>query len=406
MLNVLMLSELFYPHGGGAEYATFLYAKLLSQAGFNIIVVTNRFSGESKVSRDERLTVYRLPLLGESGSVKYAILKRFDVLFSSLMRKMMKWADVVYIPRFWFSAIPLAKVLGKPIITHLHDYIPICPLAILYDETKAKTCDCRSIICSPKCIYAYEKTHDRNFQETLTSVVLNSGVGRYLPKFIELSDAIICVSKSQRSIIVEKQPSLRKNLHIIYNPLPKFSTIEINGDDFGYFGGPDVLKGFRVLYHALSSLNHAGSRLMRIHCTKFQAPSERVARALSGLGFVLYDKLDKSELDKVYENIRAVVVPSVWHEPWPYVVVEALVQGRFVVTSSVGGIPEQVEGCNGVMLFEAGNYNELADSMEFVAGLEREKIVDFGCQNRETFLRRFDNESSIKGFISVCEHLI
>jgi len=405
-MNVLFLSELFYPHGGGAEYATFLYAELLSQAGFNITVVTNKFDGEPEVSRHGKLTIYRLPLLGKSGSVKYAILKRFEVLFSSFMRKMMKWADVIYVPRFWFSAIPLAKALGKPIITHLHDYIPICPLAILYDETKAKTCDCRSIICSPRCIYAYEKTHDRNFQETLTSVVLNSGVGRYLPKFVELSDAIICVSKSQKSIVVEKEPSLHKKLHIIYNPLPRLALSEMKGDDFGYFGGPDVLKGFRVLYQALSHLNRTGSRLMRIHSTKFQAHSEQVARTLSRLGFLLYNKLDKSELDKVYENIRAVVVPSVWHEPWPYVVVEALVQGRFVIASRVGGIPEQVEGCKGVMLFEAGDYNKLADSMEFVAGLDREKIADYGFQNRETFLRRFDNESSIKGFISVCEHLI
>jgi glycosyltransferase involved in cell wall biosynthesis len=405
-MNVLFLSELLYPHGGGAEYATFLYAKLLSQAGFDIIVVTNRFSGESEVSREGTLTICRLPLLGKSESVKYAILKRFDVLFSGFMTKMMKWADVVYVPRFWFSAIPLAKALRKPTVTHLHDYIPICSLAILYDETKAKTCDRRGIICSPKCIYAYEKSHDRNFQETLTSVILNSSVGRYLPKFIDISDAIICVSKSQKRIIAEKEPSLREKLHIIYNPLPKLSIIEINGSDFGYFGGPDVLKGFRVLCQALSSLNHAGSRLMRIHSTKFYAPSEQVARALNGLGFLLYGKLDKSELDKVYENIRAVVVPSVWHEPWPYVVVEALVQGRFVIASRMGGIPEQVEGCKGAMLFDAGNYNKLADSMEFVAGLEREKIVDYGFQNRETFLKRFDNESSLKGFISVCEHVI
>jgi glycosyltransferase involved in cell wall biosynthesis len=405
-MNVLFLSELFYPHGGGAEYATFLYAKLLSQAGFDISVVTNKFSGESEVSKEGKLTVYRLPLLGEKGSGKYAILKQFDVLFSSFMRKMIKWADVVYVPRFWFSVIPLAKTFGKPVITHLHDYIPICSLAIFYDVAKAKVCNPKSIICSLECIYAYEKTRNRNFQETLTSVVLNSSVGRCLPKLVELSDAVICVSKSQRSIIAEKKLSLRKKLHIIYNPLPEFSTIEIKGDDFGYFGGPDVLKGFRVLCQALSSLSYTGSGSVRIHSTKFQIPSGRLAKELMRLGFVLYNKLDKSELDKVYENIRAVVVPSIWHEPWPYVVVEALVQGRFVIASRMGGIPEQVEECKGVMLFEAGDYNKLADSIEFVAGLEREKIVDFGCQNRETFLRRFDSESSIKDFISVCEHLI
>jgi glycosyltransferase involved in cell wall biosynthesis len=404
-MNVLFLSELFYPHGGGAEYATFLYAKLLSQAGFDIIVVTNRFSGEPEVSKEGKLTVYRLPLLGKIGSGKYAILKRFDILFSSFMRKMIKWADVIYVPRFWFSAIPLVKAFGKPVITHLHDYIPICPLAVLYNAKKTKACDGRSVICPPKCIYAYEKTHNRNFEEAFTSVILNSSVGRHLPKLLELSDAVICVSKSQKSIIVGKKPSLHKKLHVIYNPLPKLSIAEIKGDDFGYFGGPNILKGFRVLYQALSGLNRTGSRSIRVHATKFHDTSEGVARKLNRLGVLLYDKLDKSELDKLYENIRAVVFPSVWPEPWPYVVVEALVQGRFVIASSIGGIPEQVERCKGVTLFEAGNYNKLANSMEFVAGLEREKIIDLCLQNRETFLKRFDNESSIKSFIKVCEHL-
>jgi len=404
-MNVLFLSELFHPHGGGAEYATFLYAELLSQAGFNITVVTNRFSGEPEVSRHRKMTVYRLPLLGKGGSVKYAILKRFDVLFSSSMRKMMKWADVVYIPRFWFSAIPLAKAFGKPVIMHLHDYISVCSLAVLYNAIDAKACDCRSIFCSPRCIYIHEKTYGRNAKETLISVLLNSSVGRYLPKIVELSDAIICVSKSQRNIIAEKEPSLLKKLHVIYNPLPKLSFVEIKGDDFGYFGGPNVLKGFRVLYQALLNLNHVSSRLIRIHSTQFQFYNEQIVRALSESGFLLYSKLDKNELDKVYENIRAVVFPSIWYEPWPYVVVEALIKGRFVIASRIGGIPEQVNGCKGVILFEAGNPNELADAMSLVASLKREEIVDLGFKNREAFLRRFDNESTIKSFIGLCEHL-
>lgn len=47
-VNVLFLSELYYPHGGGAELATYLYAKLLSEEGFNVVVVTSRFAGERK----------------------------------------------------------------------------------------------------------------------------------------------------------------------------------------------------------------------------------------------------------------------------------------------------------------------------------------------------------------------
>jgi glycosyltransferase involved in cell wall biosynthesis len=405
-MNILFLSELFYPHGSGAELATWLYAKHLSEAGFNVVVVTSKFAGESDVWRDGNLTVYRLPLLNEIGSIKFSILSRFDVLLSSFFRKLLKRADVAYIPRLWYPAIPLAKAYGKPVITHLHDYIPICPLSNIYDVSKDAVCGHNSNFCQPRCIYAYEKTQGRGFTQTLTSTALNSTIGPYLGKFVKFSDAIICVSKVQRGMIIKGVPSLRDKTYVIYNPIPELSYTDMEGDDFGYFGGPNYLKGFHTLCHAMMHINNADQRVMKIHATKFLSSSKQFTKSLTRIGILPYGKLDNDEYEKLYRQIQAVIVPSIWHEPWPYVVVEALVQGRFVIASCMGGISEQVEGCKGVMLFEAGNYNKLADSMEFVAGLEREKIVDLGFQNREIFLRRFDNESSLKGFISVCEHLI
>ena len=93
-MNVLFLSELFYPHGGGAELATHIYAKLLSEAGFNVIVVTHRFLGEPEKSRKENLTVYRVPLF-KSTPNKYFMLERPEALFSSFIRRLMDWADVI-----------------------------------------------------------------------------------------------------------------------------------------------------------------------------------------------------------------------------------------------------------------------------------------------------------------------
>lgn len=62
-LNILFISELFFPHGSGGQLTTYLYADLLSKAGCNVVVVTNRFAGELEVSKSENLIVYRLPLI-------------------------------------------------------------------------------------------------------------------------------------------------------------------------------------------------------------------------------------------------------------------------------------------------------------------------------------------------------
>ena len=404
-MNILFLSELFYPRGGGAELATYLYANLLSGEDFNVVVVTNRFAGDPEVSKNGNLTTYRLPLFKEDGSVKYSISKRFDVLFSSFMRKLMKWTDVIYIPRFWYSAIPLARAYRKPVITHLHDYIPICPLATLYNASKDTVCDHSSLLCPPRCIYVFEKTQGRGFTETLTSIALNSTLGRYFGKFVKFSDAIICVSKVQRDMIIKGEPSLRDKTFVVYNPLPELSYVEMEGDDFGYFGGPNYLKGFHTLCHAMMHINHADRRVINTHATKFSSSFKHLAKSLSRLGILLYGKLDNDEYEKIYRQIRAVIVPSIWHEPWPYVVVEAIIKGRFVIASNIGGIPEQVEGCKGALLCETGNYKRLAEAIEFVRSSRRETIIDLGFQNKETFLKRFDNETTVRRFISVYEHL-
>jgi hypothetical protein len=49
-LNILFLSELFYPHGSGGELDTFIYANLLSTANVNVVVITNRFGGEPELT--------------------------------------------------------------------------------------------------------------------------------------------------------------------------------------------------------------------------------------------------------------------------------------------------------------------------------------------------------------------
>ncbi len=82
-MNILFLSETFYPHGGGAELATYRYAKLLSENGVNVIVVTNRYSSEKDVTLDGKLTVCRLPLFHGNSIIKYKILLNFGVPLSN-----------------------------------------------------------------------------------------------------------------------------------------------------------------------------------------------------------------------------------------------------------------------------------------------------------------------------------
>jgi glycosyltransferase involved in cell wall biosynthesis len=404
-MNILFLSEVFYPHGGGAELATYLYASLLREEGFSVIVVTNKFSGDLPFSESNSLKIYRLPLFKDLSSTKYSILKRFDVIFSSFFNDLLRWADVVYVPRFWFSAITMAKFHKKPVIFHMHDYIAVCSVSNLFKKSEVEVCSRRGILCSPKCILEFEKSHGSTFGETLSSVALNSIAGRWIPRLATMADAIVCVSKKQEELVVKRERKFRQKSCVIYNPFPCYPEPEEFGDDFGYFGGSDDLKGFRVLFHSAQRINGTRSNPIRIHCTKLPASIE-FAETMKRFGLLPYPKLEVAELDRLYQKLKAVLIPSVWNEPWPYVTVEALVRGRFVIGSNIGGIPEQIEGCKGAILCEPGNVKMLADSIEYVDSLRKDALVELGHQNRETFLKRFNNYSSVRKFISLCEKLV
>jgi len=363
------------------------------------VVLTNRFAGEPETSNYDGFDVYRLPLLRGGRSVKYSVLLRPEVLLTRFMRKCMDWADVIYVPRFWYSAIPLARIRRKPVIVHFHDYIAICPLANLYDSDANRICRRRGG-CSSRCVYTYERKR-RSPAKAAQSALLNLTVWPLLRRLSDMSNAIVCVSNAQRKALVEKRPSLISKIKVLPNPVPPVEHVGIEGDGFGYFGGTSPSKGFVVL---LNALRHLGRLSYTVHGTNFQNP-QAFSKMLSKWGFVAYGRLRPEEIARLYPKIRVVLVPSVVPETFSYVVAEALLQGRLVIASRVGAIPELVQGCKGVWLFDPGDFSQLAEKMKLVHDLTDETACDLGLNNRETFAKLIDNNRILRGFLELCNSL-
>ena len=135
----------------------------------------------------------------------------------------------------------------------------------------------------------------------------------------------------------------------------------------------------------------------------------KLQKSLSNLGFIVHKRVKRDIFEKIYSNVSTTIVPSLWHEPWPYVVIEALIKGRYLIASKVGGIPEQVEKCNGVTLCEPGDIRQLANAMSSVNDLTRETIVDLGAKNRQIFLHRFNkanNTQIVAGALSARHYFL
>jgi glycosyltransferase involved in cell wall biosynthesis len=97
------------------------------------------------------------------------------------------------------------------------------------------------------------------------------------------------------------------------------------------------------------------------------------------------------QLLELHREAWALIFPSIWEEPLPYAVVEAMLAGTIPVASRVGGVPEIVEGTLAKeYMFTPGDVGGLVDRIEKLASQPKDAIVDAGVKLREHVLRLFD----------------
>ncbi len=320
------------------------------------------------------------------------------IYLSNKIRKLIAWADIVYIPRLWYSAILTVKACGKPVLLHLHDYNLICPISSLYDFRTESICHLS--VCSKKCIYAYEKVNGRSLPAALTSTTLNATLGGQLSHLASLSDKILCVSRAQKNIIIKQLPQLKEKTAVIYNPMPTLSPSPITGDDLGFLGGPNPAKGFRILH---SALKHVKLNNAILHATNF---SELKQEQLANVKIFYYKKLGPTQLDDFYTKIQTLIFPSICPEPLPNALCEAILRGRLAIVSNIGGIPEIVQGCKGIFQFEAANIEQLTELIEYTYSLSAQKAAELAAYDRELFASRFNNDIAIDKFVNCCTELL
>lgn len=98
----------------------------------------------------------------------------------------------------------------------------------------------------------------------------------------------------------------------------------------------------------------------------------RLAAEASALGLGarvhFHGWVDGARARVLLRRCRALVVPSVWHEPSGTVAVEAAAAGRAVIASGVGGLPECVRQGETGLVVPPGDVGALADAMARLAG--------------------------------------
>lgn len=113
----------------------------------------------------------------------------------------------------------------------------------------------------------------------------------------------------------------------------------------------------------------------------------------------------ESNIFNLMACVDAVVLPSVSHEDFPNVVIEAMSLGKPVIASRLAGVPEQIEHMESGILVDCGDVNALAEAMRLIANdpALRERI---GRGAKRIFAERFKAEIAVGKYLSLYRDLI
>jgi len=374
--RILFVSNLFPPFSsGGSEIVAYKHALLLKKRGYEIKVFAGkRVNGEKQynMSREKgRLDVLRINLHDSDFDYRIVNVYRKQVI-DEFRKAIHDFApDLVHfhnIYSFALAMVDTCRDLHIPSVMTVHDYWGICLKNILVTDN-GEICKKNGFDC-PYCSLdllgnnlGQQGVASRNkvFLERFNACSLLISPSEYLARrFIDAG-----VDKGKFKVInngidLSVFAHMKKN----FSRVIRFGYI---GQIIEHKGIPNLLKAFSILTEkekkSVSLLIVGTGHAEYVDLIKKIVLEYGLKDTISFAGFIANNRMYK-----IYKRLDAVIIPSVWPENSPVVIMEALASGIPVLASDIGGIPEMVKnGVNG-WLHKYDNPYNLAENIRKVIG--------------------------------------
>jgi glycosyltransferase involved in cell wall biosynthesis len=215
----------------------------------------------------------------------------------------------------------------------------------------------------------------------------------------------IAISETLRDWLVADAGFDPERVRVKYNPVPvpapvPGATDPAAGREFLFVGKFAAYKGIDLLLDAWGRVSAPEVRL----CFVGDGPQADTVRAAARDPRIEWTgQLPVAEVAARMARARAVVVPSVWDEPFGRVAAEAFAVGRPVITTGRGGLREVVGDAAG---WVTGTDPEaLAAAMDEAAASD-EAVSARGAAGRERHARLFSVEATTAALVEVYESAI
>lgn len=256
--------------------------------------------------------------------------------------------------------LPLVVARNNEIKTvfYLHDFYLVCPA---YSLLRAGGTICRKgdpVHCAT-CLM------ETRFGNLARGVPLMSLPGipflvmrnRVVKKLIKRIDYFVSPSRFLVSELKERGLEVGRFIHIPngMDPVTRKTRGKKSGPlIFGYLGNMHRKKGVHVLLEAFRG--ELGERLVIRGFSGDEALRDFRKRYPFFKGTL---EIFSSDIQSFYDNVDVIVVPSIWYENQPTVIMEAFNFQKPVICSDTGGMPEMVADKRWGLLFKKGDSEDL-----------------------------------------------
>ena len=365
-MRIMMITYGYPPVIGGAEQHIRNLSAELARRGHEISVITLWHGGLPEFEMDQGVRVYRIRgtvhrlaevIFKEPGRVYAPPFPDPEMMMAiwNIVRK--ERPEIVHAHNWLLhSFLPLKSVSTAKLVETLHSYGLVCAKwNLLYKD---------GCLCSgPGFLKCLDCARQQYGSKTFLTVA-----GRWLTQYSEHKqiDRFLPVSPAVAD------GNALSNDHLPVEVLPNFIPDDVASrrndtaaclddlpdEDFVLFvGALTAKKGIYVLLDAYSGL-HNPPPLVLIGSTWRDTPRQVPHNVI-----VLHNWSHDAVMSAWHRCIFG-VTPSIWPEPSPTVVLEAMAMGRPVVGSRIGGITQQIVDGETGYLVTPGNVQELRQALE------------------------------------------
>jgi glycosyltransferase involved in cell wall biosynthesis len=279
------------------------------------------------------------------------------------------------------SVLAVCRSERVPVVMNVQNFRLGCPNGLLFSHGE---------ICH-RCVPGREywcvlRNCEGNLLKS-TGYALRNAVARFSGAFHANVDAFMAPTEFHRKWLTTLGIEERR-IHVVPNvvdTLPE-SITAVEGDYVGFVGRVSPEKGVSVLLEAAARLPDIPFAI----AGSYERQPELVDGAPANVRFL--GSLSGAALAAFYEQMRMLVVPSIWYEGLPTVIPQAMLRGKPVVASDIGGLPYAVtDGVTG-RLFRAGDSADLARLVRSLWGdaAARESL---GASARREALTRYSPDA-------------